>query len=258
MILLNGKSLSEKILSSLKSKDLSKLSLHIILVGDNPQSLKYVDLKQKNCQKIGLKCILHHLPSITPTPQIIALINTLNKDPEVSGFLVQLPLPVGANKNKILSSIDPRKDVDGLTTNSPFVPAVVSGVIHLLDEYKLNFNGKNAVIINDSNLIGIPLKKILEKRNVKVTICNEFTTNIAEISRGADLLVSATGKTGLISPEYIKPGAVVIDIGGGDVDFAVVAEKTSYITPTIGGVGPMTIASLIESLVNSPYANSTF
>jgi len=250
MILLDGKTISQKIIDNLKVRDLSKIALHIILVGNDPNSLKYVNLKQKRCQELNLNCQIHHLPSITPTPQLIELIQQLNDDPAITGFFVQLPLPSNIDKNKVLAKINPKKDVDGLVPGSPFTPAVVRGVIRLLDEYKLNFNGKNAVIINDSNLIGIPLKKILEKRNVLVTVCNEFTKNISEISRGADLLISATGQKGLITSEFIKPGSVVIDIGSGDIDFAKVAELTSYITPSTGSVGPMTIACLLENLVN--------
>jgi len=251
MTLLDGKSLSNKIIDGLSQHDLSKLSLHIILVGDDPNSLKYVSLKQKCCGEIGLNCVLHHLPSSTPTPELTNLITKLNDDPAVTGFFIQLPLPNNYNKNKIISVINRQKDVDGLLPNSPFTPAVVRGVIQLLDKYKLNFNGKNAVIINDSNLIGIPLQKILIKRNVNVILCNEFTQNVAEISRGADLLISATGQKGLITGDYIKPGATVIDVGGGDIDFASVADKTSYITPRIGGVGPMTIACLLENLIDN-------
>jgi methylenetetrahydrofolate dehydrogenase (NADP+)/methenyltetrahydrofolate cyclohydrolase len=249
MVLLNGAALAQKIIDDLKTKDLSKLSLHVILVGDDPNSLKYVAMKQKRCLEIGLNCIFHHLPEITPTPQVIELIDELNQDPSVTGFFIQLPLPASFNKNKIISKISPKKDVDGLLPNSRFVPAVVRGVIRLLDEYKLNFQGKTAVIINNSSLIGIPLKKILEKRQVKVITCHRSTENISEISRGADLLISATGQKGLITSDYIKPGAVVVDIGGGDIDFPNVAELTSYITPSIGGIGPMTIACLLENLV---------
>ena len=251
MILLNGTKLASQIIESLKQKDLSRLSLHIILVGDDTNSLKYVSLKQSKCQEIGLKCVLHHLPTSVPSPQLVELINQLNTDSSVTGFFIQLPFPKSFNKNKILMAISRQKDVDGLLPNSPFTPAVVRGVIRLLDEYKLNFSGKNAVILNDSNLIGIPLQKILIKRNVNVTLCNEFTKNVPEISRGADLLISATGQKGLITVDYIKPGATVIDVGGGDVDFANVADKTAYITPSIGGVGPMTIACLLENLVNA-------
>ena len=249
MILLDGKKISAQILESIKSRDLTKISLHIILVGQNTNSLKYVDLKQKKCQELGINCTVHRLPDIIPTPDIISLIKTLNTDTTVTGFFVQLPLPKNYDKNKILSQIFPSKDVDGLTKNSPFTPAVVRGVVTLLDAYHLTVAEKTAVIINDSTLIGLPLQKILEKRRARVTICNEFTKNIAEISRGADFVFSATGVKGLITDKYIKPGAVVVDIGGGDIDVGSVSELSSYITPSIGGIGPMTIACLLQNLV---------
>ena len=244
MILLDGKTLSEKILAGLKPHG----SLHIILVGDDPASLKYVNLKQKKCQQIGQDCIIHHLPSSVPTPDILQLIADLNTNPEVSGFFVQLPLPSHCNKTKIIAAINPKKDVDGLTPNSPYTPAVVRGIIRLLDEYHLSLYGKNAVIINDSDLIGKPLQKILIKRKINVTLCNDQTKNLAEITRQADLLISATGVKNLITDDYVKAGAIVVDVANGDVDFANVNAKASYITPSFGGVGPMTIACLLENL----------
>jgi len=251
MTILDGRTLSQEIINSLKTKNLNGISLHIILVGDDSNSQKYVELKQKKCNEIGLKCIVHRLPVDTPQKDIIDLINQLNGDLSVTGFFIQLPLPSTIDKQKAISSISPKKDVDGLIENSPFTPAVVRGVISLLKKYQLRFAEKNAVIINDSKLIGIPLKNILEKENCLVTICNEFTENIQKISRGADYVFSATGVKGLVTSDYIKPGAVVVDIGGGDVDFTDVSPLCSYITPTIGGVGPMTIACLLQNLVES-------
>lgn len=253
MVLLDGLTLSRKILSELKLKIENyklKISLHVILVGDDPNSQKYVDLKQKRCGEIGLKCIVHRLSANTKESVVLNLTTELNNDQSVTGYFVQLPMPSTIDKQKVISSISPAKDVDGLTDNSPYTPAVVRGVVSLLEKNKLEFTGKNAVIINDSKLIGIPLKNILEKKRCRVTICNEFTKNIQKISRGADYLFSATGVKGLITHDYIKPGAVVVDIGGGDVDFADVSPFCSFITPTIGGVGPMTIASLLQNLVD--------
>jgi methylenetetrahydrofolate dehydrogenase (NADP+)/methenyltetrahydrofolate cyclohydrolase len=251
MIILDGRSLSQEIINTLKTKDLSSLSLHIILAGDDPNSQKYVELKQKRCVEIGLKCIVHRLPADTTEVTITELTNKLNNDITVSGYFIQLPMPSFLNKESIISTINPQKDVDGLTENSPYTPAAVRGVISLLNKYQLKFAEKNAVIINDSKLIGIPLKNILEKENCHVEVCNEFTQNIQKISRGADYLFSATGVKGLITRDYIKPGAIVVDIGGGDVNFADVSPLCSYITPTIGGVGPMTIACLLQNLVDN-------
>ena len=243
MILLEGKTLSEQILSSLNFP--ANTSLHVILVGDNPASLKYVSLKQKKCQEKNVNFVLHHLPENTTEFELSELINKLNVDSNVTGFFIQLPI-----KNiELLNLISPQKDVDGLTTNSPFTPAVDVGVMALLESTKIDIAGKNAVIINDSKLIGIPLQKLLITKNVKVTICNKFTQNLAEISRGADLLISATGQKGLITNEYIKPGVIVVDIGGGDVDFEAVKDKCSFITPPTGSVGPMTIACLLQNLL---------
>lgn len=246
MILLDGQTLAQKILSGLTSHG----SLHIILVGDDPSSLKYVALKQKKCQEINQNCIVHHLPASVPTPDLLKLIDELNKNPEVSGFFIQLPLPPHFDKNKIINAVSPQKDVDGLLPGSPFTPAVVRGIIRLLDEYHLSLAEKTAVIINDSNLIGKPLQKILEKRRVKVIICNNKTQNLSEISRGADLIISAAGVKNLITTEYIKPGAIVVDVANGDVDFPQVSPLCSYITPTYGGIGPLTIACLLENLLS--------
>lgn len=251
MTILDGRSLSQEIIDSLKTRDLSKLSLHIILAGEDINSLKYVDLKQKRCQEIGLSCVVHRLPADTPEETVLDLTNKLNNDSAVSGYFLQLPLPKSLDKDRIIATINSQKDVDGLTENSPYTPAVIRGVVSLLQKYQLRIAEKNAVIINDSKLIGIPLKNILEKENCHVEICNEFTQNIQKISRGADYLFSATGVKGLITREYIKPGAVVVDIGGGDIDFVGVSPICSYITPPVGGVGPMTIACLLLNLVES-------
>lgn len=250
MTILDGRSISQEIINSLKAKYLSALSLHIILVGDDPNSQKYVDLKQKRCEEIRLTCVVHRLPAETPEYVILDLTHKLNNDISVTGYFIQLPLPSTVDKARIIASIDPKKDVDGLTTNSPFIPAVVRGVMSLISAYPIELAGKSAVIINDSKLIGIPLKNCLEKENCHVEICNEFTQNIQKISRGADFLFSATGVKGLITRDYIKPGAIVVDIGGGDVDFADVSPICSFVTPTTGGVGPMTIASLLQNLVD--------
>lgn len=243
MIILDGKLLSEKILSSIRPTG----SLHIILIGDDPASLKYVSLKKEKCQQIGLNCVVHHLPSVTPAPDIIKFINNLNDDPKVTGFFVQLPLPPHLDRSKILNTISRKKDIDGLVNNSPFLPAVVKGIVRLLDEYHISLSNKNATIINDSPLVGIPLKKVLEKRHVTVTLCNDQTKNLPQVCQEADLLVSATGVKNLVTARYIKAGAIVVDVANGDVDFAQVSPLCSYITPTYGGIGPMTIACLLEN-----------
>jgi methylenetetrahydrofolate dehydrogenase (NADP+)/methenyltetrahydrofolate cyclohydrolase len=251
MTLLDGKQLSAKIISNLKQRDNSRLNLHIILVGHDPHSLMYVSMKKKKCEEIGLNCVVHHLESTVSETEVLSLVDALNNDSSVSGFFIQLPLPKSINQKKVLSAINLAKDIDGLVPTSPFTPAVVRGVVSLLDAYQLSVAGKNAVIINSSNLIGIPLQKILIDHGASVTVCNKSTKNIEKISRGADYLFSATGVVGLVTADYIKPGAVVFDIGGGDVNFAEVSSLCSYITPTTGGVGPMTIACLLQNLVEA-------
>ncbi len=250
MISLDGKILSEQILSDIKSEITTRqstINLHVILVGNDPSSLKYVSLKEKKCQQVGINFTFHHLSENTTESELQLLINQLNLDQNVTGFFIQLPLPAHINPN-ILEQIDPRKDVDGLTSQSSFVPAVDIGVMALLKSTKVNLSGKNAVIINSSNLIGIPLQKLLIDQHLNVVICDKSTQNLLEISRGADLLISATGQKGLVTSEYIKPGAIVVDIGGGDVDYEDVKDKCSFITPPFGSVGPMTIACLLKNL----------
>lgn len=249
MILIDGKTLSEKILIDLKKADLSKLSLHVILVGDDPSSVKYVSLKQKKCLEIGVNFHLHHLPVSTSEAELNKLVTQLNNDPSVTGFFIQLPLPKQINESNILLKIDPAKDVDGLNPNSSFSPAVVVGIVKLLENYQITFSQKNIVIVNDSNLIGQPLKKVLESKGGIVTLCNEHTSNLQLETQEADILISATGVKNLITDDFVKNGAVVVDVANGDVDFAGVSPKCSFITPTFGGVGPMTVACLLYNLV---------
>jgi methylenetetrahydrofolate dehydrogenase (NADP+) / methenyltetrahydrofolate cyclohydrolase len=247
MILLDGKTLSEKILTSLSVSP--HISLHIILIGRDPSSVKYVSLKEKKCQEIGLKCTIHRLESTVSETELLNLISALNNDSTVTGFFVQLPLPKNFDQSKILTAIDPKKDVDGLNPSSEIFPAVANGIIRLLDEYHLNSTGKNVVIVNDSSLIGQPLKTLFENRHAIVTLCNKFTNCLSEITSEADILISATGVKNLITADYVKNGAIVIDVANGDIDFSDVSPKCSYITPTFGGIGPMTIASLLTNLV---------
>jgi len=257
MILLDGQSLSQKILNDLKKSDLKKLSLHVVLVGDNPSSVKYVSLKENKCREIGINYQLHHLPDTASETEILSLINTLNQDPKVTGYFVQLPLPKNLDKTKILNSINLQKDIDGLNPSSGVIPAVVVGIVKLLENYQIGFIGKNIVIINDTDLIGQPLKKILESKGGIVTICNDQTSNLQLVTQDADILISATGVNNLITADFVKDGAVVVDVANGDVDFTEVSPKCSYITPTFGGIGPMTVACLLYNLVNS-HASPTF
>lgn len=252
MILLDGQSLAAGILSSLTVK--SGTILGIVLIGNDPASLKYVSLKQQKAKSIGLNCQLHHLPISSAPQQVLSLLTMLNTDPTITGILVQLPLPQQLDKYHILNIINPQKDVDGLNPDSGVTPAVVVGIIKLLDHYHLNFSEKKVVVVNDSFLIGQPLKNYFPK----AVLCNNQTNNLSAITNGADLLISATGVKNIISADMVKTGAVVIDVAGGDVNFPEVAPKCSYITPTFGGIGPMTIASLLEKLVTISHENPTF
>jgi methylenetetrahydrofolate dehydrogenase (NADP+)/methenyltetrahydrofolate cyclohydrolase len=234
MILLDGKTLSQQILESIKP--INK-SLHVIMVGDNLASIKYVSLKQKKCEEFGAKFTLHHL---VDDSTLESLINQLNNDDSVDGFFIQLPIP---HKN-LVNLISPHKDVDGLNPQSSYTSATVLGIIKLLENYHLDFVNKKVVILNDSDLIGQPLKKYFPN----AILCNDQTADIPSITKTADLLISATGVKNLVTADMVKDGAVVVDVASGDVDFEHVAPKCSYITPTYGGVGPMTIASLLYNL----------
>lgn len=246
MIIFDGKSLSEKILFPLKF--LPNTSLDVILVGNDPSSLKYVELKQKKCLELGVKFTFHHLEEKISESELISLVKKLNTSSEVTGFFIQLPLPSNFNQVKILSHISPQKDVDGLNPASGIVPAVDTGIVKLLDEYHLSCVGKKIVIVNDSSLIGLPLKSIFENRRATVILCNKLTENLLDITSTADILISATGVKNLITPSHVKEGAIVLDVASGDVDFEAVKEKCSYITPTFGCIGPLTIACLLSNI----------
>lgn len=253
MILLDGKTLSQKILNDLKLKIedcTSKIGLDVVLVGNNPASLKFIDLKKGASNYLGINFRLHHLSTHT-NPQILKqLIVQLNNNSEVSGFFIQLPLPKNYPQKELLDLISSHKDVDGLNPNSGILPAVVRGILTLLLHYKISFKNKNIVIVNDSNLIGQPLKKHFSQFTKKIILLNDRTPDISQFTKKADILISATGVKNLITGDIVKEGSVIIDVANGDVDFASCSPKASYITPTFGGIGPMTIASLLENLFN--------
>jgi len=249
MQILDGQSLSQQITNDLinKIKSLKIIpTLAVVLVGDDPSSLKYINLKIKKSLKLNIPTQFHHLAQNTDQSTIIQLIKNLNQDPQTTAFFVQLPLPPHIDKNQI----SPTKDVDGLNPTSKITPAVVLGIIKLLKYYKINFTDKKIVIINDSPLIGQPLKKYFEKQGAFVTLANDQTQNLNLLTSSADILISATGVKNLITADMVKQGSVVVDVASGDVDFDNVAPKTSYITPTFGGVGPMTVISLFENLLS--------
>ena len=264
MTILDGKSLSQKILNQIKSQ-IANVSpspcLDVILVGDDPSSLKYVNQKQKTGQEIGINVNIHRLPAKANTVTVLNLVHRLNRDDKCTSLIVQLPLPSQLNTNSVLNAINPAKDVDGLSAvnlgllfqdHPRAIPAATPmGIMELFKEYKISLAGKNAVIINRSPVVGLPLLAMLKNSHATVTLCHSKTKNLNQICRQADILISATNQPGLVTSDYVKDGAVVIDVGypAPDVDFKSVAPKTSFITPVPGGVGPMTVACLMLNVL---------
>jgi len=265
MTILDGQALSQKILAQIKSQ-LTDTSpppcLNIILVGSNPASLKYTAQKQKIGQNIGINVNIHRLPTNTNTVTVLNLVHRLNREDKCTGLIVQLPLPPQLNTNSILNAIDSAKDVDGLSAanlgllfqnhSRAIAAATPLGIIKLLQEYKIPLTGKNAVIINRSPVVGLPLLALLKNNDATVTLCHSQTQNLSQICRQADIIISATNQPGIITADHVKDGAVVVDVGYplADVDFKSVAPKTSFITPVPGGIGPMTIACLFQNVLN--------
>ena len=245
------------------------IGLAVILVGDDPASQVYVRNKIKACDEVGIKSFLCKLPAESTFDEVAGTINYLNENPDVSGMILQLPLPKHLDENALIDLIDPDKDVDGChyvqkgrlwTGRDSLVACTPYGVMKLLDYYNIPLEGKNAVVIGRSNLVGKPLAQLLLDRNCTVTICHSRTKNLAEITSRADIVCVAIGKAKFLKADMVKDGAVVIDVGMerdengklcGDVDFAGVAPKCSYITPVPGGVGPMTVTMLLANTVKA-------
>ena len=228
-----------------------------ILVGDNPASRLYVDLKKKAAEQIGVELDVYSLSHNKKTDEILKLIGRLNEDQEVDGMMIQLPLPGGLAKNKgrIISTIDNRKDVDGLRPDSPFLHPTSKAVVEILDRAKLMLGKKprTVCVTGATGMVGRPLVTELKKKGYRVIECSSATKNLDEKTREADVLVSAIGKANLLKGDMVKDGAIVIDVGSpkGDVELAGVVKKVSFITPVPGGVGPVTIACLLENLVEA-------
>lgn len=267
-IILDGKSLADKITQNLKN-EVSKLDkkpkLAVILVGDNPASEIYVRNKEKRAVEIGFESLVLPLPKDISEENLLEHIYILNEDENINAILIQLPLPEHINKQRIMEAIEPIKDVDGFTSYNfgrlalgykPYsYPCTPKGIIRLLDEYNIEIEGKNALVIGRSIIVGKPVSLLLQSRNATVTTAHSKTKNLKELASKADIIVSAVGKPRFITADYVKENAIIVDVGinrtenglCGDVDFVNVKEKTSFITPVPKGVGPMTIAMLMEN-----------
>ena len=270
--IISGKIVSEKLRGEIrdevalfkKEKGISP-ALAVILVGSDPASMVYVRNKHKACLDVGIESIQIELPENISEDELLSKIDELNNDKMVNGILVQLPLPKHINESRVIERIDPVKDVDAfhpinqgkiLVGNYSFLPCTPSGIISLIDHYNIDIAGKNCVVIGRSNIVGKPMALLLTERHGTVTLCHSRTKNLKDICLGADIIVVAIGRAEFLTADMVKPGAVVIDVGinrlengklVGDVAFDQVSEIASFITPVPGGVGPMTITTLLKN-----------
>lgn len=246
-----------------------KPGLAVVLVGDDPASRVYVAGKERDCAECGIESFGHRLPAETSQEELLDLIRQLNGDSRVDGILVQLPLPGHLSEETVINAIAPDKDVDcfhpfnvgRMVTGDPvFLPCTPAGVMEMLDEYDIPIRGRRCVVLGRSNIVGKPMAALLTQRDGTVTICHSRTEDMARYTREADILVSAVGRTGLVTADMVKEGAVVIDVAMnrdengklcGDVDFPQVEPRASYITPVPGGVGPMTRAMLMRNILTA-------
>ena len=273
--IIDGKKISAEIKDELKEKvsalkaEGKEITLAVIQVGNDPASTVYVGHKKKSCAYIGIRSLAYELPENTTEEELLSLVNQLNESRDVHGILVQLPLPKQINEDKIIKAIAPAKDVDGLHPQSVgalsigqpgFVSCTPAGIIQLLKRSGITIDGKECVIVGRSNIVGKPMALLLLRENGTITVCHSHTKNLKEVCKRADILVAAIGKPKFFNHEYIKEGAVVIDVGihrnennklCGDVDYDDVFPHVSAITPVPGGVGPMTIAMLMYNCVQA-------
>jgi methylenetetrahydrofolate dehydrogenase (NADP+) / methenyltetrahydrofolate cyclohydrolase len=282
--IIDGAAISEQIRNEVAAEVKARVQagkpvpgLATVLVGDNPASHVYVRSKHKACQEAGIASFGHELPEKTKVGEVVELVKKLNDDPLVHGILVQLPLPSGMDEEKVLATVKLEKDVDGFHPinigrlaqkgrDPLFVPATPSGVMYLLQKFVPNLGGMNAVVLGRSNIVGMPVALLLLRANATITLCHSKSKNLKEITRAADILVAAVGRTEMVRGDWVKPGAVVIDVGinrvedpsrprgyrlVGDVAYDEVKEVASAITPVPGGVGPMTIAMLLRSTLKA-------
>lgn len=270
--ILDGKKVSQKVKDALKGETKAffekygiRPGLAVVIVGDDPASRVYVNSKKKACEEIGYYSEEHALSKDTTESELLSLVEKLNGDGKIHGILVQLPLPGHIDEEKIINAISPKKDVDAfhpvnvgkiMIGNFDFLPCTPAGVMELLNEANIDLTGKNCVVIGRSNIVGKPQAMLLLHKNATVTICHSKTKNLKEITKNADVLIAAVGRAKMVTADYVKKGAVVIDVGmnrlenkklAGDVDFDSVKDVASYITPVPGGVGPMTIAMLMKN-----------
>ena len=269
---LDGKALAAQVKERVREEAAKlprKPGLAVILVGENPASQVYVNGKEKDCTECGIQSFSHRLPAETSQEELLALVRELNEDRLVDGILCQLPLPKGLDEDAVINAIAPDKDVDcfhpfnvgRMSIGEPvFLPCTPAGVMEMLRAYAVPVKGKNCVVLGRSNIVGKPMAMLLTQADGTVTVCHSKTEHLEEFTRQADILVSAIGKTGFVTADMVKDGAVVIDVAMnrdengklcGDVDFAAVEPKASYITPVPGGVGPMTRAMLMENILTA-------
>ncbi len=272
---IDGKAISQRIKDELKEQAAAlkkqgiKITLAVIQVGNDPASTVYVRNKKKGCEYIGIESLSYELPEETTQQELLSLIGELNRKEDVSGILVQLPLPAHIDEDKVIRAIDPKKDVDGFHPQSVgalcigqpgFVSCTPAGIIQLLKRSSIEIAGKECVVLGRSNIVGKPMAVLMLRENATVTIAHSRTRDLKEVTKRADILIAAVGKPKMIPADYVKEGAVVIDVGinrdengklCGDVDFESVEPLCSAITPVPGGVGPMTIAMLLNNCLES-------
>lgn len=273
--IIDGKKISQEIKDELKEKVAhlkeqgTEIALAVIQVGEDPASSVYVRNKKRACEYIGIKSVAYEVPEATTQEELLEIIHKCNENPEINGILVQLPLPKHIDEDTVIKAIAPEKDVDGfhpqsvgaMTIGEPgFLPCTPAGIVQLLKRSGIEIEGKECVIVGRSNIVGKPMALLLLRENGTVTICHSRTKDLREVTKRADILVVAIGKPKFIDETYVKEGAVVIDVGihrnennklCGDVDYDKVAPHTTAITPVPGGVGPMTIAMLMNNCVES-------
>jgi methylenetetrahydrofolate dehydrogenase (NADP+)/methenyltetrahydrofolate cyclohydrolase len=277
-VVIDGKAIASEIkrevreaTDRLAAKGLRRPGLAVVLVGDNPASQVYVRNKRLACQECGIASHSHDLAQSTTETELLSLIERLNADPAIDGILVQVPLPDHIDERRIIEAIDPAKDVDGfhpfnvgrLMLRHPLIrPCTPYGVVRLLEKSGIAAKGKHCVVVGASNIVGRPMALELLLSGATVTVCHRFTQNLEQHVAMADILVVAVGKPGIVRGEWIKPGAVVVDVGinrlpngklVGDVEFEVARQRASYITPVPGGVGPMTVAMLMKNTLESAH-----